>query len=281
MEHWSNNMPSYPQDDLLFSQPQQPNPSMSTNSIVSSVVAPSSLYPEDTLQQLKHGFSKMMMTMERLEQRLTRLEQTTTSILKNQQETLQVPFMSQTDIDRARQAAEQLEQDTSVAKQLQAAYNKEVELRKNKSSSHQSMSMQLSECPICGTRVSQMDLEVHVDQCLEMFSNDPKKEAQVQDTKKKIESGFFSKLFKKTETTKVVTTQSATAPMHHDMRNDGQQEGMIPGPNFYPPFAYPPPFNHQMQAPNGHGMPMMMPMYMHPSMYPQYPQSHMTTSLQE
>jgi len=266
MEHqWSQYPQKHQQDDFLeFSHPHN------TMNSVAVVPPTTSLYPEtDTLQQLKHGFSKMMMTMERLEQRLNRLEQTTNQILKNQQETLQVPFMSQSEIDRARQVAEQMEQDSSVAKQLQAAYNKEIELRKSMSSYPiQQNQQKMADCPICGVRVNPMDLEVHVDQCLEMFSNDPKKEAEVKDTKKKIESGFFSKLFKKTETTKVVTTQTATAPIH-----GGNNQEMSQG--YYPPFAYPPFPNQPMQpAPN---MPMMMPMYM----YPSYPHTHITTALQE
>jgi len=65
--------------------------------------------------------------------------------------------------------------------------------------------------------VNQVDLEVHVDACLEMFSNDPKKEAEVRDTKKKVENGFFSKLglMKKTKTetttTKVISTHPSSA----------------------------------------------------------------------
>jgi len=237
----------------------------------------------DTLQQLKVGFAKMMATLERLEQRIQRVEQTTSLILKNQQEVFQVPFMSQTEIDQARQAAEQLERDSSVAKQLQAAYNKEVEVKKNLVHV-QNNSMALYECPICGVRVNAMDLEVHVDNCLEMFSNDPKKEAQVQDVKKKMDQGFFSRFMKtskKTETTTKVTTtstssardpQSATAPLL------GDQEGMMNGQQGYfnPGFAYPP-FASPHMSPNQTHPPMMMPMYM----YPSYPATHMTTSLQE
>jgi len=267
------------------------------NSVPNNMVTTSnSLYPDtDSLQQLKVGMAKMMQTMERLEQRLNRVEQTTTQILKTQQETLQVPFMSQSELDKARQVAEQMEQDTNVAKQLQAAYNKETEVRKNASSSttvSQYHSPSLTDCPICGVRVSQADLEVHVDNCLEMFSNDPKKEAQVRETKKKMETGFFGKFFKstKTETTKVVSTthqtSSATAPIPSD---NSHNEAMMSMPNIYPPFGYPYTTHHPHSPPQVHpnsnhsninngGMPpMMMPMYM----YPSYPATHMTTHLQE
>jgi len=243
----------------------------------------------DTLQQLKAGFVKMMATLERLEQRMQRVEQTTSQILKNQQEVFQVPFMSQTEIDQARNAAEQLERDSSVAKQLQAAYNKEVEVKKTLHV--HGNSMMLYECPICGVRVNSNDLEVHVDNCLEEFSDDPKKEVQVQEVKKKMDQGFFSRFIKtskKTETTKVTTTtssssskdpQSATAPLL------GDHEGMNANPGYYHPgFAYPPfPNNgqHPQMTMGGNNMqshaPMMMPMYM----YPSYPATHMTTSLQE
>jgi len=252
-----------------------------SNSIV-SVQHPTPSLENETLQQLKQGFVRMMSTLERLEQRINRVEQTTSQILKNQQEVFQVPFMSQSEIERARQAAEQIEQDTNVAKQLQAAYNKEVELKKTITSTQ---SMILSECPICGVRVNQLDLEVHVDQCLEMFSNDPKKEAQVQDTKKKIETGFFGRLFKSTststkttETTKVV--HSATAPLlsdqHHEHghppSNSTHQPSMPPMSNMYPGFGYPSyPSSHPNMNINGGqpNMPMMMPMYMYPS-YPNF-----------
>jgi len=228
----------------------------------------------EMLKQLSMGFNKMMTMLERLEQRVQRVEQSTAQILKNQQETFQVPFMSQSDIDSARQAAELLERDSSVAKQLQAAYNKEVEVRKSLSSTSQTK----VECPLCGARVSGVDIEVHVDQCLEMFSNDPKKETQVQDAKKKMDQGFFSRFIKstpskktlektETTTTKVVTTTStgkseASAPLLGDPNNVG----------FYPtpmPYPFPPAF----ASPNGQQspQPMMMPMYM----YPSYPPAQM------
>jgi len=146
----------------------------------------------EMLKQLTVGFNRMLGILERLEHRIQNVEQTTNQILKNQQESFQVPFMSQSDIDQARSAAELLERDSSVAKQLQAAYNKEAEVRRNNFSASQS----LVECPICGVRVNGVDIEVHVDQCLEMFSNDPKKETQVQDAKKKIDQGFFSRFIK-------------------------------------------------------------------------------------
>jgi len=163
-----------------------------------------------------------------------------------------------------------------VAKQLQAAYNKEIEVKKNMGSTNASYHMpaQHSDCPICGVRVNVMDLEVHVDNCLQMFSNDPKKQVEVRDTKQKMEKGFFGKLWNfnsvqktKTETTKVTTTQSS-AP--HEIHNEGMQ-------NFYPsPYGYPQFPSHPHQGPNGMP-PMMMPMYM----YPSYPSTHMTTQLQE
>jgi len=248
----------HPQDELFdfkmnsTSITSSPSPSLSRH-------APAIAQNPDTelLQQLKTGFSKMVSTMERLEQRMARLEQSSNQILKNQQEVLQVPFMSQTEVDKARQVAEQLEQDTNVAKQLQAAYNKEIELKKSMTTT--SYATRLAECPICGVRVNQMDLEVHVDQCLEMFSNDPKKEMQVQDAKKKMETGFFGRLFKtttKTETTKVVSSQPATAPQRPDSSN--------PSASLYPGYGYTP---YNMNQNSQNGMPMMMPMYMYPS-YP-------------
>jgi len=289
MEHW----PNYQDDFVDFKSPTS-NPNVvssippSTSNSLATISTP--IYPEvDALLQLKQGFSKMMMTMERLEERISRVERTTNQILKNQQETLQVPFMSQGDLDKARQVAEQMEQDTVVAKQLQAAYNKEIELRKKQTQTQQHQSVILSDCPICGVRVNQMDLEVHVDNCLQMFSNDPRKAEEVKDTRKKVESGFFARLFKtntstKTTETKVTTTTQSSTP------TDNYHEGMIP--NYYPPpshtshhpqFGYPqfspPPSSMNMthHGNNSNGMPMMMPMYM----YPSYPATHMTTQLQE
>jgi len=262
---------SHPQDDVFdFSKmnttavTSSPSPSFSRHSsaLIQSPMSGSS--DTELLQQLKQGFGKMISSMERLEQRMTRLEQTSGQILKNQQEVLQVPFMSQAEVDKARQVAEQLEQDTTVAKQLQAAYNKEIELKKSMTTTTSSYATRLAECPICGVRVNQMDLEVHVDQCLELFSNDPKKELQVQETKKKMETGFFGRLFKtttKTETTKVVSSQPPTAPQRPDSSN--------PPPSMYPGYGYSPyNMNMNMNQQNGqNGMPMMMPMYMYPS-YP-------------
>lgn len=279
MENWNV---SYPHHDE-FSEFNNNTTTMSSVQPVQPVPPSTGLYPDaDALQSLKNGFAKMMSTMERLEQRLNRLEITTNQILKNQQETLQVPFMSQAEIDKARQVAEQLEQDTNVAKQLQAAYNKETEVRKH-ASPYQSQYMMSSDCPICGVRVNQFDLEAHVDQCLQMFSNDPKKEAQVKETKKKVESGFFSKLFKGpkiVDSEKPSSKASSSTPSGNNRDIDTPDERMMN--NGYPyPFAYPP-FPGNPHGPHGHGMvpppnmPMMMPMYM----YPQYPQSHMTTHLE-
>jgi len=240
------------------------SPSLSRRSPTLTQNVPSVPNDNESLQQLKQGLGKVLSTMERLEQRITRLEQTANTILKNQQEVLQVPFMSQVDIDRARLAAEQLEQDSSVAKQLQAAYNKEVEVRKSTST----YSARLSDCPICGVRVNQMELESHVDQCLELFSDDPKKEIQVQETKKKMETGFFGRLFKtttKTETTKVVST---SPPPTSTQRPDSNSQSLYPGYGYNP---YP---NMNQQSGNGQNVPVMMPMYM----YPSYP--HQMTQLE-
>jgi len=214
-------------------------------------------FDPEVLSHLRNGMTRMMAILERLEQRVNRVEQATSQILKNQQESFQVPFMSQKEIDTARQLAEQLEQDTSVAKQLQAAYNKEIEVKKR--AGHP---MMLAECPVCGARVNQSELEAHVEQCLDMFSDDPKKQVAVKETKQKMETGFFGKFFnKKTETT---TTSTTKVISRSNSTNMPEQEA-IPQP-LYSPYGYPqfiPPQNMH----NINGVPMMMPMYM----YPGYP----------
>jgi len=272
MEHWNNPAPLHQQDD--FFDVVKTSPMLSRTSIVTSISdnnaltqiplpsVPSS-YDTEALNSLKMGMAKMMSAMDRLEQRLNRVEQTTSQILKNQQEVLQVPFISQSELDTARKAAEQLEQDTAVAKQLQAAYNKEVEVRKSSSSfqyhtptPNHSMN-QIGQCPICGSRMmSNGELEAHVEKCLDQFSSDPKKELAVQDTKKKMETGFFGRTFgiksTKTTETKVISSPATAPSMDHD--------GMMVNPNnYYPPqaFGYPmmmhPQMQHQMMAPpNGY-----------------------------
>jgi len=265
MEHYYSN---YPQEEYLDVNKMSLNSSNPINAITPVQLNPS--LQDDTLQQLKFGLAKMMSTMERLEQRLNRVEQTTSTILKNQQETLQVPFMSQTELDKARQVAEQLEHDTNVAKQLQAAYNKEAEVKKSTTTSISYSTPRLAECPLCLGRFGQAELEGHVNQCLELFSSDPKKEKQVAQVKEQKESGFFGKFFdfhKKTETTKVITrttssSSSATAPLLGNQENDGMMQNFYPSPYSYPQFN---------NASNNGGLPMMMPMYM----YPSYPSPHM------
>jgi len=263
--HWSSSPNSYvppsTSDDFFEFNKSAPN-----NSIV-QVSPPQSQASMDSesLNQLKLGFAKMMQTMERLEQRLNRVEQTTNQILKNQQEVLTTPFMSQTELDQARKVAEQLEHDTSVAKQLQAAYNKEVEVRK-------AAAAMMSQCPLCGARVSQLEIESHVDKCLEMFSSDPKKQVEVKETKQKVESGFFSRLYKttssKTEKTKVISNMppSSNTPLLSDQDN-GQHQMMVSPGSYYPPqFAYPsyPPYSGSPHQPPHQPHPqMIMPMYMY------------------
>jgi len=292
----NNNQQQYTQHN------QMPSPSLSrnyNNTVANTTMSNNIPYDSESIQQLKVGMAKIMQTLERLETRLNRVEATTTQILKQQQETLSVPFMSQSEIDKARIMAEQMEQDSSVAKQLQAAYNKEVEVRKNvtrttthltsppsySSSSYPTPTPSIQECPICGARVLQSELEVHVDNCLEQFSDDPKKESQVKETKKKIETGFFGKFFKstKTETTKVVTQSSSpNAPLLSNS-NYPNNDAMVNMPSIYPAFAayptsYPPSQNSPQQyhsnsnylASNNsinNTQPVMMPMYMYPS-YP-------------
>jgi len=275
------------QDTSLMSSPKQFYPSMSNpsneeffqyskssstvnslpnfhsnNTPANSIV--SSTYDPEVLNQLKDGMTRMISILERLEQRVNRVEQATSQILKNQQETFQVPFMSQKEIDTARSLAEQLEQDTSVAKQLQAAYNKEVDLKKRSGGQ-----TTLAECPVCGTRVNQVDLESHVGKCLDLFSDDPKKEIEVKETKQKMETGFFGKFFNKTKTetttTKVISRSNSSA----------DPEAMSPG--LYPPYGYPqfanaqfsnPQFANAQFVPQNMNTPMMMPMYMYPGGYP-------------
>jgi len=276
MEHWGNAATSMQQDDFFVLKNSVPQ-NMSTQ-IVPSIPQPS--YDTESLQQLKAGFTKMMSMMERLEQRINRVEQTTNQILKNQQEVLSAPFISQTELENARKAAEQLEHDNNVAKQLQAAYNKEVEVKKNLPSqnSYSSM-MMLADCPICGARVNQMELEGHVNKCLEQFSNDPKKETQVKETQKKMETGFFGRLGLmkgakvKTETKVVSTSHTSTTPLlSHHHPEEMAHHGMYPPTAAYSYPAYP--SNGQMPQ---MGHPMMMPMYMP---YPTYPQ-HMGGSTNE
>lgn len=215
-------------------------------------------YDPEVINHLRTGMTRMMAILERLEQRIARVEQSTSQILKNQQESFQVPFMSQKEIDNARQLAEQLEQDSNVAKQLQAAYNKEIELKKR--SGHP---MMLAECPVCGVKVSQVELEAHVEKCLDMFSDDPKKQAEVKDTKQKMETGFFGKFFNKTKTE---TTQTTTTKVISRSNSTNMPETEMPQQSLYPTYGYPqfmPPQNMH----NINGVPMMMPMYM----YPGYP----------
>jgi len=254
----SHSVSSIPAQSFATQQLQQQQPQ--------TVQAVQAAFDPETLNQLSNGMSRMMAILERLEQRISRVEQSTSQILKNQQESFQVPFMSQKEIDNARLLAEQLEQDTSVAKQLQAAYNKEIEVKK-RTSIHP---MVLAECPMCGARVSQQELESHVEKCLDMFSNDPKKEIQVKETKQKMETGFFGKFFNKTKTettttTKVLSRSNSTVVMP-DPENLHQ--------NIYPSYGYPqfasPQNPHNM---NINGVPMMMPMYMYPGGYPGLPQN--------
>jgi len=229
-----------------------------------------SSYDQDTLKQLKQGFEQMMQKMERLESRMNKIEQNTNSILKNQQEVLTTPFMSQEELDRARKAAEQLEQDTSVAKQLQAAYNKETEVRRTVNA----YSNTIGQCPICGVSVRGSELESHVDKCLQVFSNDPKKEKEVRETKTKVEQGFFSRLYKTTESkkTKVIsnvppTNSSTGLSEQHEAPMMVSPQGYYPG---YPAPMYPP----YMAHPGGSPQPqhsMMMPGHMPMYMYPSYP----------
>jgi len=223
-----------------------------------------------TLNEIKFGFTKMMQTLERLEQRLNRVEQTTSQILKNQQDVLHAPFISQGELDNARKVAEQLEHDTTVAKQLQAAFNKETEVKRSIAVYQSTM----GQCPICGVQVNGMELESHVDKCLEQFSNDPKKATEVTETKKKVEQGFFSRLYKTSETKKVKTVSnvpptSQSTPLLSDQH---EPQMMINPSAYYPPaFSYPSYPQGSPQAPHQ----MMMPVYMYPpqhgggSMYPQ------------
>jgi len=264
--HWSSSSYAPPPSSDDFFEFNKPAPS----SIVPVVSSPSQAsLDSESLNQLKLGFSKMMQTMERLEQRLNRVEQTTTQILKNQQEVLTAPFMSQTELDHARKVAEQLEHDTSVAKQLQAAYNKETEVRKNLAS----YSTMMGQCPLCGARVNQMELESHVEKCLELFSSDPKKQVEVKETKQKAEAGFFSRLYKtsKTEKTKVISNMPPSANTPLLSEHDGQQMMVNPSSYYPPPFAYPsyPPYSGSPhQPPHQPPHQMMMPMYMyHPGMH--------------
>jgi len=213
MEHWNSITPIYQQqenfDTKLTSPVLQRNSVVTTSSVVSNPY--SNL--DETMNSLKSSMNKMMTSLERMEQRLNRVEQTTNQILKNQQEVLQAPFISQHELDNARKVAEQFEQDSAVAKQLQAAYNKEIEVRKNMAPRHtqqwqtvQTPMMQVAmnqagQCPICGGRFAMNVLENHVQQCLDQFSEDPKKEIEIQETKKKMETGFFGRLIKSTKTT--------------------------------------------------------------------------------
>jgi len=260
---WSSSYAPPTQSDDFFEF------SKSTPSSIVPVPAPSQASVDtESLNQLKLGFSKMMQMMERLETRLNRVEQSTTQILKNQQEVLNAPFISQSELEQARKVAEQMEHDDRVAKQLQAAYNKEVEVRKSTAA----YSTMMGQCPICGARVNQMELELHVNKCIEMFSSDPKKQVEVKETKQKAEAGFFSRLYKtektKTEKTKVISNMppSSSTPL----LSDQDQHGMMVNPSSYypPPFAYPsyPQYSGSPHQP--HQMPMM-PMYMyHPGMHP-------------
>lgn len=224
-------------------------------------------FDPEVLTQLTNGMARMMSILERLEQRVSRVEQSTAQILKNQQESFQVPFMSQKEIDTARTLAEQLEQDTSVAKQLQAAYNKEVEVKK-RTSVHP---MVLAECPMCGMRISQNELESHVEKCLDMFSNDPQKQIEVKETKQKMETGFFGKFFNKTKT-ETTTTTKVLSRSNSVVTVPEPSEALAQG--LYPAYGYPqfaaPQSPHNM---NINGVPMMMPMYMYPGGYPGMPQN--------
>lgn len=288
-QHSNQYYPSMPHsNEDFFQEYTKVNPGMykSSNSTVSSIPAQSLVvqqpqaqiqaqpqaqfqpqtqtsFDPEVITQLTNGMSRMMAILERLEQRISRVEQSTSQILKNQQESFQVPFMSQKEIDTARTLAEQLEQDTSVAKQLQAAYNKEVEVKKRTSV----YPMMLAECPMCGARVAQNELEVHVEKCLDMFSNDPQKEIQVKETKQKMETGFFGKFFNKTKTettttTKVLSRSNSNAVMPEHSSEMAQQ-------GLYPAYAYPQ-FAQNQHNMNINGVPMMMPMYMYPG-YPGMP----------
>jgi len=254
MEHWNSITPIYQQqenfDTKLTSPVLQRNSVVTTSSVVSNPY--SNL--DETMNSLKSSMNKMMTSLERMEQRLNRVEQTTNQILKNQQEVLQAPFISQNELDNARKVAEKFEKDSAVAKQLQAAYNKEIEVRKNMAPRHtqqwqtvQTPMMQVAmnqagQCPICGGRFAMNVLENHVQQCLDQFSEDPKKEIEIQETKKKMETGFFGRLIKSTKTTEKTKVISQNSPLL------GEHEMVVNPNNYYPQsYSYGYPMQQQQQ----------------------------------
>jgi hypothetical protein len=233
------------------------------------------------LNQVQNSLEKMNLFMERFDKRLTSLESTAQTILKNQKANGQddlSSFFGKNELDTLKKMQEQMESDMELAKRLQAEMEKETKQRETPkpklitstptptprpmstvTATPSPSSMQ--ECPICTQRVPFLELEYHVNQCLEGGIGDSGKVDPSQQEK----GSFWKRMFgpgpKKPDEANnqlVVRTTSGGKPQAGKSLPTPQvtqSMPMYPGTQgeYYQPFVYRAPYP---QAPQ-----MMPPMY--------------------
>jgi len=253
-------------------------------------------------------FDRMVTWMESIDKRLSRLEVTTNELQKNQQ-TLQqklnstpshapsmvpsmVPYflppqsttsvptasahealpISTYELETATKMQQTLDSDAELAKKLQAEF--ETETKKKT----ETPKIVQEECPVCQKKVNSKEFNDHVNECLDKASKDDKA----------VQSGFFSRFFKKTETP-TPAPEKAEVPLAKKptgttaTQSQTQTQQMTPPPMYptFPPYmmpqatqgkpngtATPTPYFFPQPYPFQQGQQQQQPMYYFPQGYP-------------
>jgi len=176
--------------------------------------------------QVQTHFEKFNSFMDRIDKRLSSLESTAQSILKNQKTSNPDDlsgYIAKTELESLRKMQEQMETDFEVAKRMQADIDSKFQKEKQETEKKRSSTTtrkdttpppsSMQDCPICGSKVPFLELEFHVNQCLEGITSGDTKDL----TPEKV--SFWKRVFgpgpKKDDTANnqvVVRTTSTPAP---------------------------------------------------------------------
>jgi hypothetical protein len=126
------------------------------------------------MDQMQQQFNKFMNFFEGVDRRLNKLEKATQEILSQQNSVVTVSY-DPTEVLQAAQQMQQEKTDEELARRLQEELNREEPKKttptprppEKKTEVKKSVSPTMNDCPVCGKKFSDLEIDEHVNTCLD------------------------------------------------------------------------------------------------------------------
>jgi len=200
------------------------------------------------MDQMQQQFSKIMGFFEMVDRRLTKLENSTQEILSQQNSVVTVPY-DPTEILHAAQQMQQEQADAELARRLQEEETRDIESKKVSTLTPRPITKPVEkkvpekkpasmlDCPICNKKLSEYEIEEHVNTCLDKNPSQAEKSGLLGRFWGKKED---PKTTKKDEKKSPTPTPTPTPMMYSPYGVPPTSRNSYPGMQVVSPYGYPP-----------------------------------------